>query len=114
METTTHRSRWILMSHRDSGRSTSNGFVWYPATGVFFANGNPTHGSNVFNDSVNNPFSAGDVGKTLIVYDPTSTPPTVNPQRFTIIGYSSVSTVTLNTTYLGTTTSVAPYEVIAL
>ena len=92
-----------------------NGFIFYPTNGFFAQTGNPTHSSNVFNDSVNNPFTINSVGQTLIIFDnalPAS--PGSNPQRFTITGFTNPSTVTMNTTWTGTTTSVAPYEIIGI
>ena len=86
--------------------STFNGYQFYPSTGIFGTNGNPTHGSNVFNDSVANPFTINSVGRTLIVTDPS----TSIVYDFLITGFTSASTVTLNTTYAGVTSSSAPYQ----
>lgn len=88
--------------------STFNGFSFYPATGIFGTDGNPTHGSNVFNAPTANPFTINSVGKILAVADPS----TNITYSFEITGFTSASTVTLNTTYVGVTTMAAPYEII--
>ena len=94
--------------------STFNGYQFYPDSGLFpqfppgTYNGNPTNGSNVFNDSVANPFTLAQVGRTLIVSDPS----TQIVYSFVITGFTSASTVTLNTTYAGVTTSSAPYQIV--
>ncbi len=86
--------------------ATFNGYHFYPDMGFFGTHGNPTHASNVFNDSVANPFTINSVGRSLFVTDPS----TQIVYSFLITGFTSPSTVTLNTTYGGVTTSSAPYQ----
>jgi hypothetical protein len=96
--------------------SVFNGFTFYPTRGFFppSPDGHATHGSATFVNSGSYTFTPSSVGDNLIIMDPTAPAvPGVNPQTFQIVGYTSATTVTLQTAYTGTTTTVAPWEIIS-
>lgn len=94
--------------------SVFNGFTFFPTNGFMAQDGHATHGSATFVNGGSYTFTTGNVGDNLTIMDPTMpAAPGVNPVTYEIIGYVSASTVTLQTTYGGTTSTSCPWEIIS-
>ena len=92
-----------------------NGFQFFPTNGFMAQDGIVTHGSTSFQNGGSFSFVPGNVGDNVTILDLATAPgfvPGVNPQQFTVAAYVSSSHVTLNTAFTGTSTSVAPWEII--
>ena len=93
--------------------SVFNGFVFYPTNGFMAQDGHATNGSATFVNGGSYTFTPASVGDRLIVMDPTAPAvPGVNPVTYHVAAYVSGSTVTLDATYGGTTSTSCPWEII--
>jgi hypothetical protein len=88
-----------------------NGFTFYPTKGFMATDGHATHNSATFVNGGSYTFTPSSVGSLLMIQDPAT--PAVPAVTYEIVGYVSASTVTLQTAYTGTTTTVAPWEIIS-